>query len=117
MPTKRAQVAENPYKPHASAIEKLTGSAAAEDYTPGTGTDAATVIPQNSSTADTGDTAAPEKPEKVTFYLRRDQVEKLDELVFTYNRRAKRRINRNDIVRQLIDHADLTQVRGRDERA
>jgi hypothetical protein len=40
---------------------------------------------------------------KVTFYLTEAQVDKLDEMVFAYKKRRGKRINRNDIVRYLID--------------
>ena len=41
--------------------------------------------------------------EKISFYLRPDQVEKLDELALAYRKRAGTRLNRNELVRRLID--------------
>jgi len=52
--------------------------------------------------------------EKTTFYLRPDQIDKLDELVTSYKRHTGQRkgVNRNDIVRRLIDRADLSMLVG-----
>ena len=45
--------------------------------------------------------------EKVTFYLRPDQVEKLDELVIAYKRRTGKRTNRNALMRKLLDLVEI----------
>ncbi len=45
--------------------------------------------------------------EKVTFYLTVEQVNKLDDLAHDYKKRKGKRINRNDIVRYLIDQCTL----------
>jgi len=45
--------------------------------------------------------------EKISFYLRPDQVDKLDELALAYKKRTGVRLNRNELVRRLIDRADL----------
>jgi hypothetical protein len=45
--------------------------------------------------------------EKITFYLRPDQVEKLDELVIAYRRRTGRRTNRNALMRLVLDRIDI----------
>jgi hypothetical protein len=44
---------------------------------------------------------------KTSFYLTQGQLDKLDELAYAYKRQAGKRINRNDIVRFLVDHARL----------
>ncbi len=44
---------------------------------------------------------------KTSFYLTQAQLDKLDELVYAYKRQTGKRINRNDIVRFLVDHARL----------
>ncbi len=47
---------------------------------------------------------------KTSFYPRQDQLDKLDDLASEYNkryRRQRRRIDRQDIVRYLIDQCDL----------
>lgn len=46
-------------------------------------------------------------PEKVSFYLTTQQLEKLDDLVYNFGKRHKVRINRNQIVRHLIDLCNL----------
>ena len=45
--------------------------------------------------------------EKIRFYLRPDQVDKLDELALAHKGAPASRINRNELVRRLIDRADL----------
>jgi hypothetical protein len=44
---------------------------------------------------------------KTSFYLTQAQLDKLDELAYAYKRQTGKRINRNDIVRFLVDHARL----------
>ena len=70
-----------------------------------------TVSPESSSTVTPlqRDTALPhsrkidKKEEKVTFYLTSGQADKLDDLAYDHKKRTGKRINRNDIVRYLID--------------
>ncbi len=47
---------------------------------------------------------------KTSFYLRTDQLDKLDELAYAYKRRTGRRIDRQDIVRQLVDRCALDDL-------
>jgi hypothetical protein len=126
MPTKRAQVPDGAYK-RAAAIEKLTGGVADVTPDPAPATpDSNTVLPQHGNTAKAAPAAtaaadavpaAAKAGEKTTFYLRPDQVDKLDELALAYKRKTGKRVNRNDLVRQLIDQAELDDLLGRDERA
>jgi hypothetical protein len=53
-----------------------------------------------------------EEFEKTTFYLTAKQAEKLDDLAHDHKKRAGQRINRNDIVRYLIDQAILDSLEG-----
>jgi len=55
--------------------------------------------------------------EKITFYLRPDQIDKLDELVLAYRRQTGNRINRNELVRRLIDLCDLDMLLQASQRA
>ena len=61
-----------------------------------------------------GDTVKPSKDQfsrKVSFYLTREQEKKLDDLADDYRRQHEgKRINRNDIVRYLIDHCTLKML-------
>lgn len=50
--------------------------------------------------------------EKTTFYLTLSQAEKLDDLAHDHKKRTGQRINRNDIVRYLIDQATLDSLSG-----
>ncbi len=51
-----------------------------------------------------------QKWEKVTFYLTPEQAGKLDDLAYQHGKRIKKRINRNDIVRLLIDYCTVEQL-------
>jgi hypothetical protein len=97
MAPKRATVPSDAFAKPPSALDKLTGRASTEDTVKSQ--DRNTVIPQ---------TVADESArEKITFYLRPDQIDKLDELVLAYKRQTGKRINRNEVVRRLIDLCDL----------
>jgi hypothetical protein len=47
---------------------------------------------------------------KTSFYIRRDQVEKLDDLAHEFKKRTGKRIDRQDIVRALIDEINLDNL-------
>ena len=49
---------------------------------------------------------------KATFYLTPLQSEKLDDMAYDHKKRTGQRINRNDIVRYLIDQATLDSLTG-----
>jgi hypothetical protein len=49
-------------------------------------------------------------PEKITFYLTTQQAEKLDDLAHDFRKRHHKRINRNDIIRHLIDQCTLNSL-------
>ena len=109
----RARVPQEVYGQRPSALDKLTGTAPS----PGASADKQdrgeavrqhgnTVLPQEGGPAPMPIPSASGN-EKVTFYLRPNQVDKLDELVLAYKRRTGVRINRNELVRRLIDRAAL----------
>jgi hypothetical protein len=50
------------------------------------------------------------KDKKVSFYLTRDQEDKLDNLEIEFRQRYKQKINRNEIVRHLIDQCDIDSL-------
>jgi len=62
-----------------------------------------TGIPQESATV-------VKKERKVTFYLTGEQEDKLTRLEFEYFLATGKRINRNDIVRYLVDLCDITMI-------
>jgi hypothetical protein len=70
-----------------------------------------TLIPQNSKTVKplNGETVK-RGLTKTSFYLRPDQIEKLDDLGHECKKRTGRRIDRQNIIRALIDSADLESV-------
>ena len=52
------------------------------------------------------------KEMKVSFYLTPEQAEKLDDLAYEHKKRTGKRINRNGIVRHLIDHCSIENLQG-----
>ena len=50
------------------------------------------------------------KEMKVSFYLTPEQAEKLDDLAYEHKKLTGKRINRNDIVRHLIDHCSIEDL-------
>lgn len=71
--------------------------------------DIKTVAPSNSETV----TGSSGNVIKTSFYLTQDQLDKLDDLVTEYNRRYRRqrkRIDRQDIIRFLIDQCTLESI-------
>jgi hypothetical protein len=113
MASKRAKVPPEVYGQRPSALDKLTGATALPNVpaVPHDSNEAArqqgnTVLPQAGATVH-AKSSTRDGNEKVTFYLRPDQVDKLDELALVYKRWTGSRINRNELVRRLIDRADL----------
>ncbi len=126
MSGRRAAVPGGVFGKRPTALEKLTGAGATSGPTTSQ-QNSDTVIPSDGGTVrpQHGDTAAPSDgdtvaapghkagkagAEKTTFYLRPDQLDKLDELAYTYKKRTGRRIDRQDIVRTLIDRCDLATL-------
>ena len=113
MAPKRATVPNNTFGGGPSALDKLTGRAQSDQPS---AQDRETVQPQNRTTASPqhGNTVITQESaddsstrEKITFYLRPDQIDKLDELTLAYKRRTGQRLNRNELVRRMIDRCDL----------
>ena|SRR5579859_1102192 len=103
-----------------SAFLKATQEAQANAAAAAT-TAANTVTPLHRDTVERQDsTTAPQrevsagpkkdhKDKKVSFYLTQGQEDKLDELEIQFRQR-KQKINRNDIVRYLIDQCDVDDL-------
>lgn len=53
-----------------------------------------------------------EQFEKTSFYITSEQSEKLDDLALAHKKQTGQRINRNDIVRYLINQATLDSLAG-----
>ena len=98
MNTKRAIVPEQTFNKRPTALDKLTGKANFEGETT-ENKDGNTVSQLNGNTVKSG--------EKTSFYLRSEQLDKLDELTIAYKKRTGKRINRNDIIRTLVDDCSL----------
>jgi len=113
MPSKRAQVPDEPFAKRPSALDKLTGADAPVEGRTATPQHRDTVLQSHGETAtqQAGHTQAAAAGkvtnEKISFYLRPDQVDKLDELTLAYKKHTGIRLNRNELVRRLIDRTDL----------
>jgi hypothetical protein len=90
-----------------SAISRLTGGGTGK--APGNATIAE---PQSvPSVADPAKKEAQNRSLKQTsFYLSPEQLLKLDDLAHNHYRRTGKRINRNDIVRHLVDRCQLNDI-------
>ena len=54
-----------------------------------------------------------DKPQKVSFYLETElHLDKLDDLVRLYRKKTGRRINRQDVVRKLIENSSIESLLG-----
>lgn len=125
MSGKRAVVPAQSFTRRPTALDKLTGAAPDRDTdAPQDGDTAAsdnrdTVAQSYSETVSQlhSETAQPAARgasgfEKTSFYLRPDQLDKLDDLALAYRRRTGQRVGRNDLVRRLIDRCDLDSLIG-----
>ncbi len=93
-PKKKIEMPGDIYSEPAGAIQKLTGGP--------------TTQPEQQS-AKTGPTR---NVKPTSIYLTPEQLRKLDDLAYTYNGRTGKRINRNDIVRRLVDTCDIGSLQG-----
>ena len=122
MSPKRAAVPSTTFGKAPGALDKLTGRAPAD--TPVSPQPEESDLPQNSETTvprnsdaglvqssntvlRRGGTDEKVNTEKFTIYVSPDQMDKLDELALAYRKRTGKRINRNVIMRKLIDVCDL----------
>jgi hypothetical protein len=85
--------------------------------------DSETVAPSNREMVEQQDSATPErlysntvtqshsktvkKERKISFYLTPEQERKLDDMAYDFLQRTGKRINRNDIVRFLVNQANV----------
>jgi hypothetical protein len=69
-----------------------------------------TVIQQQSRKVKTLNSTTVKKEVKVSFYLTPEQEQKLDDLAYEHKKRTGKRINRNDIVRHLVDHCSIEDL-------
>jgi|GEM_PF-1831778 hypothetical protein len=97
------------------AIAKLTGAVKARS-----------TEQQSSITPDLRPASEPGTPEQeqkivqkqtrnvkpTSIYLTPAQLRKLDQLAYEYNEQTNKRINRNDIIRYLVDRCTLEHLRG-----
>lgn len=83
----------------------------AQKASSGEQTNRETVKPLNSHTVEQSNSETVKRGlTKTSFYLRPGQTEKLDDLEHGCKKRTGRRIDRQDIIRALIDNADLESI-------
>jgi hypothetical protein len=98
---KRAKVTADTFEKKPNALDKLVGNTRTE--------------PEREESRVETETQ-PEKAvgqrtyKPTSFYLDDNQLEKLDELALAYKKRTGKRINRNDIVRALVDETGLEEI-------
>ena len=114
MAPKRASVPNTAFGKAPGALDKLTGRVPSEDAASppdietATPQDVKTDTPENSKTVSRqSGVEGKAKTEKFTIYVSAEQLDKLDELALAYRKRTGKRINRNVIMRKLIDVCDL----------
>src|SRR5437868_5960779 len=64
-------------------------------------------IPQNSKAVQNGKTVKKGKTAKITIYPTTEQLDKLYDLMEAYRKRTGIKVNQQDIIRRLIDLADV----------
>jgi len=103
---KRAKVTADTFSKKPTALDKLIGSTPAPAPEP--------VTQEQPPTAE--QSTAPERPatqrtyKPTSFYLDDMQLDKLDDLAHEYKKRTGKRINRNDIIRTLVDQTAIEDV-------
>ncbi len=97
----RAKVTPDTFERKQSAIDKLVGNSPQ------------VVEQEKKPETKTEDTPTQEQQrtyKPTSIYLSDGQLDKLDELALEYKKKIGRRINRNDIVRALVDSTDLDNL-------
>lgn len=89
------------------AIQKLTGGAQAPQRPA-----APPQTPASPSAGPKATTGPTRNVKPTSFYLTPQQLRKLDDLAYTYNGRTGKRINRNDIIRWLVETCDIGHLQG-----
>jgi hypothetical protein len=114
MAPKRANVPNTAFGKAPGALDKLTGRVPSEDAAlppdieTATPQDVKADTPENSKTVSRqSGVEGKANTEKFTIYVSSEQLDKLDELALAYRKRTGKRINRNVIMRKLIDVCDL----------
>ena len=94
---KRAKITDEAQYRKQTAIDKLVGSSPTPDATP-------------------EPAPPPEKPKgertykPTSIYLDDNQLDKLDDLAHEYRKRTRKRTNRNEIMRALVDHTSIEDI-------
>ena len=114
MSPKKVQIPENLYDSQPGAIQKLTGAPSREQLQPRVppATEAPTTTPSPAETSQQATKTQARSVKPTSFYLTPTQLRKLDDLAYTYNGRTGKRINRNDIIRHLVDTCDIGNLQG-----
>lgn len=69
------------------------------------------IVPQSSTTPQNSEEPQDEALEKVSFYITASQLNRLYDLVNEYRKRTGiRKVNRNDIIRLILDQTNLDHI-------
>lgn len=98
---KRAKVTTDTYDKKPSALDRLVGNVTP----PPVESEQPEEAPSMHEPHPGGRTYKP-----TSIYLDDEQLDKLDDLAHDFKKRTRKRINRNDIVRALVDMADLDTI-------
>ena len=105
MPAKKVQISSDLYGKEPGAVEKLAGDT-------GPGTAPATANPTSDAVEEVKPQGKTRNVKPTSFYLTDKQLRKLDDLAYLYNGRTGKRINRNDVIRHLVDTCDIGSLHG-----
>ncbi len=115
----KIQMPDNIYgEPDGGAIDKLTGGGARRPAPLTTAPVTSAAQPQTMAQVQSQHDSVSVKAtvtrnvKPTSIYFTPEQLRKLDDLAYTYNGRTGKRINRNDILRHLVDTCDIGDLQG-----
>jgi len=93
------------------ALEQEEATSTESTNSQNTTTPLSSIVPQNSTTPQNGEEPHDEALEKVSFYITTSQLNRLYDLVNEYRKRTGiRKVNRNDIIRLILDQTNLDHI-------
>jgi hypothetical protein len=110
MPKKVPELPGDMFTDDNSAIARLTGSAGRSQVREPVPAPSVEEVEQQPKKEGSGQNR---NLKQTSFYMAPDQLDKLDDLASEYNKRYRRqrpKINRNDIVRFLVDHVTFSDL-------
>ncbi len=105
MPAKKVQISSDLYGEEPGAVQELAGAT-------GPGTSPSVANPTPDAVDEVKPQGKTRNVKPTSFYLTDKQLRKLDDLAYIYNGRTGKRINRNDVIRHLVDTCDIGNLHG-----